>query len=46
VVEDEVHAYLVSGDSAAGLSLTRLAPLRRALRAIYRLHARELRIPT
>ena len=45
VLEDEVHAYLVSGDSAAGLSLKRLVPLRRALRAIYRAHAQELRIP-
>ena len=45
VLEDEVHAYVVAGDDAAGRPLKGLAPLRRELRAIYRDHARGLRVP-
>jgi hypothetical protein len=39
VLDDEVQAYLIAGDEAAGLPLTHLARLRRTLRAVYRRHA-------
>ena len=45
VLQDEVHAYLVAGDAAAGRPTSKLVSLRRTLRAIYREHSRNLDAP-
>ena len=42
VLTDEVHAYLVSAGDAAGMSVTRFAVLRRALRQLFRAHSKGL----
>ena len=45
VLVDEVHAYLVGRTEDPGVSVGRLAPLRKTLRAIFRRHAKALAIP-
>lgn len=45
VLEDEVHAYLISGEVGPAATLKALRPLRKELRAIYRAHATDLRLP-
>jgi hypothetical protein len=45
VLTDEVHAYLVAPGEVPGASMTALAPLRKALRAIFREHAAGLWLP-
>lgn len=46
VLTDEVHAYLVAPSGSLGRATRRLAPLRRALQALFRRHAAELSLPT
>jgi hypothetical protein len=45
VLTDEVHAYLVAPGEVPGASPRTLAPLRKALRAIFREHAAGLSLP-
>jgi hypothetical protein len=45
VLRDEVHAYLIAPGGSLGRGKA-LAPLRRELRAIYRQHAVDLRLPS
>lgn len=45
VLVDEVHAYLIAEAEDLGVSVGRLAPLRKTLRAIFRRHAKTAAIP-
>ena len=45
VLVDEVHAYLIAEAEELGVSVGRLAPLRKTLRAIFRRHAKTAAIP-
>ena len=45
VLEDEVHAYVLTGSDVVGESANALLPLRRTLRSIYAVHAKRLGLP-
>ena len=45
VLTDEVHAYLVAPEGSLGRGTGRLAPLQKALQALFRRHAAELSLP-
>jgi len=45
VLTDEAHAYLIAPDGTGGASMRALAPLRKQLRALFRLHSQAVKFP-